>query len=60
MGIAVAVALLTHVDRRAFFVRTVVLNTHRATTAATDDEPLQEGGPFAGDASAALAIPILA
>jgi hypothetical protein len=60
MGVAVGVALLTDVDRRASFVRTVVLNAHLATAAATDGESLQERGPFAGDASAAVAIPILA
>jgi hypothetical protein len=59
LGIAITVALLTHVDRRPAFVLGVVLDPHRATAAATDDEPLQEGGPFTGDASTAVAIPVL-
>jgi hypothetical protein len=57
--VAVAVALLTDIGRQASFVRAVVVDTHLVTATTTDHEPLQEGGPFARDATAALAIPIL-
>jgi hypothetical protein len=59
VGVAVAVPLLTDVGGHTSFVRAVVVDTHLATAAATDNEPLQEGRPFARDATAALAIPIL-
>jgi hypothetical protein len=37
-----------------------MLRGHLAAAHATNDEALEKGGPFSGDASTALAIPVLA